>query len=454
MKCNNCGAENRDGLRFCMSCGTELNGSSNTMENLNETGNSMPNMNINQPQIQSTPAIKAINFSKFDFKNMDKSKVGKIACIGGSAIIILIIAIVIISYCTSRVSLKNYVKDEISFSGLNGSGKIDTSGFIDYEGLNEAMVKIPKSIDEEYLYDYFGGRRDVSKYIEYKCTSDNDGKLSNGDEVIITVYIDKDGMKHNSQIKKTFFGGDEIEFKYTVEGLREPITIDPFDMVESVVLDIATRYGSANANVQLKENYEKDYGSDGIKVVTYKNGRYLNAKIQYAEDLYDSIDIFVDDSQRLDKNSKTVMIKASISGNNTDTYGIKLSATEKEFTPKIVSFAHTASLNKDNLKTLNDRMADYAKVLFGNEKYKLEKIIILYNNTENPDSDMCYFYKVGNDYAVTYYNDVKQDENGNITNIDELNANKEGWLGYNTYKSIDEYKSSCSFTDAIELPNS
>lgn len=442
MFCSQCGKENPDGTKICKHCGQEII----------ITGSNRSDVQASQtdPTLQTiqTPQVAQKANPKIDFKNIDKAKLKKYGIIGGGALVVIILAIIIIASATSKVSIKKYAADELEFSGINGYGTVKIGDLIDYDALNNDIKKKnkkPSAISSLLGDSYDWYYSDARDYITYECTSENNGTLSNGDKVIITVKIDQDRMKSDPGFSKKISGGDEVELKYEVSGLEDGTAIDVFDAVESVVIDTTSGYNSVSIN--LKKDYRKDYGTGGINVQT--DSSYIKV---YGDD-FRSFTVSVSTvTDNIDKNTKSVKLITSSDASSYVEYGIALAPTEKEFTPKIISNVDSVDFSKEDLASLNKRMKAYAAESFNGETYKLEKEM-LFHQEQTGQSFIAYFYKLkDNKYAVTFYNYVKQDQNGRIYKIDDLKTEIEGFWGYNKYDSINDYVKQNTGCKTYDLP--
>lgn len=433
MFCNHCGKENPDGSKVCGYCGREI---------MNMEAQPAATANPVAPAAPQSPSLAQ------KIKNTDKQKLKKYGIIGGAALLAVIVMIVIIVSATTKVSLKKYVADELTFTGINGYGKADISDFIDFEALNRDIKKkekTPSKFDEFFGY-YDSYYTSASEYIEYECTSENNGKLSNGDKVVITVTVDKDGMKSDPGFSKRLSGGKTIEFKYKVEGLPDGTIIDIFDAVDSVSIDTTNSY-SPSVKINLKDNYKKDYGVGGINVQT------SDSSIRVYGDEFQSFGVSVHTvTDNIDENTKSIKLVTDSNMETIVEYGIALASTEKAFTPRVISYVKDASFSKDDLAKLNTKMSEFTAQKFGSNSYKLTGISVFYRE-DSPDAFLAYIYKVKEGIAVTYFDHIKQDQNGRIYELDDLDARIDGFWGYNTYKNLDEFKKANSnYTKVTNVP--
>lgn len=436
MFCNHCGKEIPDGSKICSFCGQDIV----------ETGSDFPPSKTN---CEPTNRQNKFDLNNFDFKNIDKNKLKKYGIIAGAALIAIVLIIVICSSVSSKVSIKKYAADELVYTGINGYGSVDMSDIIDFDALNRDILKrakepskISQLFGDSYSDYYYTSAAD---YITYECTSENNGKLSNGDKVIITITIDKDRMKLDPGFDKKISGGEKIDLKYEVSGLPEGTVIDVFDAVDNVCIDMTLGY--PNLSINLKEDYKKDYGANGINVKTENN------HIRIYGDEFQSFGVSLSAvTDNYDETSTSIKIGVN---SETDAFidkGIAIAPTEKIFKPVIINYVKNAGFSKEDLATLNKNMKSFAAQEFSGEAYKLEKVM-LFCQENYSDCFLAYFYKVGDYYAVPYFDHLKQDQNGRIYEIDEVEPSIDGFFGYNTFDSIDNFKSYYSnYPNIVNIP--
>lgn len=236
MFCTHCGAQQEDGARFCTNCG----------QTLEEPMQGVP-MGQEQPQAgyvaMEAPAPKAPNPLVTKLKALPKWIY--LAVVGGIAAIVA--AIFIVGNITSTINLNDFVTIEVD--GYNGYGTASIT--IDWEAMEEKYgdkVKFTKKAKEEMgaLGDFLD---EVSAFdglmsSVYVSLDTYDG-LSNGDEIHFTWDIDDELFQYVScKLKYT-------DSTYTVEGLEEPQTFDPF-------ADLTVTFEGISTNGQLHMEYTGD----------------------------------------------------------------------------------------------------------------------------------------------------------------------------------------------------
>lgn len=248
MKCKKCGNELSENAKFCGKCGTPVD----DVQNAANPGVEPAAGGARETAPGSTdPGIPADRESKApDWKGQLNEKAGqvrkaaeandslkklkshatgnrKVIAIAAAAACVIFIVIVVAMNMKKTVNLNDYV--EVEFSGYDTQGKVTASIDEDALGAKIAEVgKIPDASDEYALWDgidpsdtfdiilaYFG-----SDVIDVEVTPAEG--LSNGDEVTVNiVYNEQLGEKLGVKFKA------ESE-KFTVEGLEEAESVDPF----------------------------------------------------------------------------------------------------------------------------------------------------------------------------------------------------------------------------------
>ena len=407
MYCGKCGKSVEDGAKKCTACGYEFQ-NNETEASVNE---------IKEKVINGTQKI-------------ENKKLIKYLGLGGGVLAAIVTAVLIIVSATSKVSLKNYMSDDLTYTGINGYGTAELYDIIDYESLNQVIMK--KDLKEEDYYNYYFNEADISDYITYECVSGNNGKLSNGDEIEIKVSINKAGIKNNKLFGKNISGGETQTFKYKVKGLEEGTAIDVFDAVDYVSYD-ATSYG--DSTIVLKENYIYDYKTNGINV------KVENEAIKVYGDDFNSFSVSLAiASDNFDENSKTVKLKINSDESLYHEYGIVFSELTKDLPLKTISYVTSDKINAEDLKILTGRAKEYVNKEAEGEKATLVSAS-LFVDSESPDSYLTYFFKnsKGKFYGI-YFDYIKQTSDGRIYNLDNLEADDSGWFGLKEYENIQEFK--------------
>lgn len=249
--CVHCGAQQEGDSKFCTSCGKPLD----TEEQPSPAPEAAPYQAAPQfqneapyqeaPQFQGSPtavqtAPKPENPLVTKLKALPKWVYA--AVVGGIAVIVA--AILIVVNITSTINLNDFVTVEVE--GYSGYGTARVS--IDWEAMEAKYgdkVKFSKEAKDK-LGALGGYLDDVSAFDGLKgsvyVSLDKDSGLSNGDELHYEWDIDDELFKYVScKLKYT-------EGTYTVEGLKEAETFDPF-------ADLTVSFEGISTNGRLRIEY-------------------------------------------------------------------------------------------------------------------------------------------------------------------------------------------------------
>lgn len=231
MFCVHCGAQQEDGAKFCTSCGKPLD---------TEAPQAAPQPQEGPVAVEAPPAPKQVNPLVAKLKALPKWVYA--AVVGGIAVIVA--AILIVVNITSTINLNDFVTIEVE--GYNGYGTAVIS--VDWEAMEAKYgdkVKFSKEVKEGM--GAFGGFLDgISAFDSLRgsvdVSLDTDEGLSNGDEIHYTWDIDDELFQYVScKLKYT-------EGTYTVEGLKEAETFDPF-------ADLTVTFEGISTNGELNMEY-------------------------------------------------------------------------------------------------------------------------------------------------------------------------------------------------------
>ena len=323
------------------------------------------------------------------------------------AFVIAIVSIVCIVISSTRVSLDDYVTGECQFTGANGYGSVYAEDIIDYDALDD------KIMDEHANdgYSWFYGYTSSNDYIDITYP-ENNGSLSNGDTVEITVNIDKDGMKNDSSFKKTI-SGDEIQvFTYTVTGLPDATAIDVFDAVDNVVYDTITD----NVSIEFKDEYVKEYGNGvSVKADSGYVKIFINGTWHYTVSLTINTENFSIDNPK-------VTLYTQESGDQFIEDNIVLIDTEKTVDANVVSYFYSMNISDNDIKALKKSADEFMKENFGSGKAKYKKAIAYYDASEDGTfiGLLNFYYEVDGKIYAAIYENLKKDQNNNVYNIDQV----------------------------------
>lgn len=445
MYCNHCGKPNEDGTKICTSCGLEIQRTEDAvLPRPQPSKTTASKVNLNDIGDKVSAAASKIDTDKIKEKldGMDKKKLATYGGIAGGALAVIIAVVVIVSSFTAKISLDKYIVDELTYNGINGYGSVDSDiELVDWEALQNDIMK-KKIKQSDYDDYYYLGSNNIRDYISYECTSENNGTLSNGDDVEFTFTVNKEGIKENKMFAKKISGGEEQKFKFKVEGLTEGTAIDVFDAVECVTID-TTSYN--RTEIKLKDNYVKQYENDGINVKTEDN------YIRVYGDSFQSFTVYVHTvSDNFDETSSTVKLGVNCDADQYKDYGIVLAQTEADVNVNIISYVRQNTIPADDLAKLTKKVNDTAKDRLDGAAYSMVKAILYYDTDKN-DNCLAYYVKSGNDIYMVYYNYLKQYSDGRIVDIDDVNP--QTFMTFFSYKSIAEAeKNDMSFTEKVDVP--
>ncbi len=290
MFCPNCGKQLPDDSTFCEHCGVKIEP---------EQPGAVPSAPVQNPvqplaqaPVPSGP-VQPSPLTEFVKKNK------KILGIGAGVLVLLIAVVVFIATRPQKVKLGDYVS--VEFSGY------DTMGNATYTFDTEAFCK-EYAGKIEYQTPALGENMDdqsICQMLLQECVSGSLNKnqeLTNGDEVVYEWKCDDKAALEKYDVKLSY-----EDIKFTVEGLEEIREVDPF------------------------ENVKLEYTG------TAPNGR-VNVVCESTEDWAQALEYFVDPSRDLDNgDTVTVSIAQDDVGEEWEkiflqNYGVKFTATEKEYT--------------------------------------------------------------------------------------------------------------------------
>lgn len=228
--------------------------------------------------------------------------------------------------------------------------------------------------------------------------------------------------------KKKISGDEEQEFKFTVSGLEEGIAIDVFDAVESVAVD-TTSYN--NLTINLKKDYFKDYGKNGINVKTENNS------IRVYGDNFQSFTLGVSSmSDNFDQSKGTHKLVVSAEADRYKEYGIVLAKTEAEVKASFISYVTDNTIPAADLAKLTQQAKDDIKNRFPDQNCTLEKTVLYIYDGTRYNNSVVYFFKGTESYYAIWHDNLKQNSDHSIVDIDELRMDTNAW--YMAYGSLAE----------------
>ena len=282
-----------------------------------------------------------------------KANVKLIAGISSGVAVLLIVLIVII-VMHGRVSVDKYINDSLSVSGYSGYAKATASSVLDIEGLEAAL-----GASRRYYYTDYS----LSDCISYNLSKYEN--ISNGEVIVASITIDYD-RANNLGFKKKLTGKQSYTKEYTISGLTELTTIDPFAVVTGVLYDKT----SGKCSIAYNQNYNETVGTFGVR---YYDGGYLQivngSGVQLAR-----LSFSTNSGAYVSTNKITLSVDAS--GDEYASSGFLLKSTTQEIEPATCDYLKSdGDLSAEAYNTLKSRAiknfvedykdAEYVKAIFG-----------------------------------------------------------------------------------------
>ena len=295
MFCKECGHEMPDGVMFCPECGAKQDG--NATQSNTSGAQAAGTVPVGQaPQDPGQAPKKQIQ--------IDKKWIAPIAVVAG----VVVVAGIVSMTMKPTIKLNKYM--EVSAEGYNTVGKakisFDTEKFEkDYEKKLEKALKKGKKGKKKnnsyyeasaYLPDYFGDYDPTSEAASLLSDAvdaelDKTSSLSNGDVITCKWNCNDDYV-----LEKYGFKLKYSDIEYTVSGLEEAETFDPFEGLE-VTFDGIETEGKATLNGQPTAKEAQDLNYDFDKRSELSNGdtvtvtvsTYNGDVIDYCIDKFDKI---------------------------------------------------------------------------------------------------------------------------------------------------------------------
>ena len=210
------------------------------------------------------------------------------------SVAMLIVVAVVFSGCGGPSKDAIY-PNSVEVKGTNGHGKIS-------KYLSDSLVRTKRDMAEKTgnddLYNHYKGLHEIYDDCKVEVVEGNNGKLSNGD--VVTLKITSNENLDEKSLDELGFTKNEIsfdEFKYEVQGLKEPKIVE-------VKKD------------EIKLEYKGYSGSATTKVVSSNSCKAIKYKLSKSKDL---------------SNGDVVTVTPSISEDN-DVYALNKYSKEFDFT--------------------------------------------------------------------------------------------------------------------------
>lgn len=244
---------------FCSKCGTKLE----------DTAQQCPNCGAPVVKAASQPKVNGPENGAERAKDGGAKPLKKKLIPIGIAVAAVIVAAVTILLCQpKKIDLEHLVT--ASFNGYNTVGRVsinwDTEKF-DAE-LGKALGKKNPSLEAAAAYS--------AVWQTVSISTENNGGLSNGDEVVVKIEYDNEAVKKYGIL----FTGSEA--KFTVEGLKDLLEIDPFEELSVSFSGISPK-GTIDYQYTGDTTYVNPQSFRFDKMQNLKNGDVVTASLNYSE---------------------------------------------------------------------------------------------------------------------------------------------------------------------------
>lgn len=316
-------------------------------------------------------------------------KKGIIAGVAAALAIVLAVAVIIGVAKSNKVDPRDYVSEELTVVGPNGYGEIESAkvDLFDSVGFCAAITKADPQAEDNIrtMWNYY----DLGSCIDVNIDDSLDGKLKNGDKVIVTISVNKERINTMDIVKKKVSGDEVFQKEYTVQGLKEPTVFDPFEVIKGVYKES----DDDAFNVYYDLAYEKKMGECTAKYSLYTNSIVVNTpdgevRIGYS-------------GETLDINRQKIIIDESYISNETELkkYNIIVKTGEKTFDRlpcKAVKKASDIDLKyakaiKADIEDIDDYKSNKYEFVAAYFAYREEKSF--FSDEPDIDSEIHYLYK-------------------------------------------------------------
>lgn len=386
-------------------------------------------------------------------RKLTKDKTKKILPLVAILGVILVIVFICIIVNANRINIKDYVVDSIEFSGYNGYATVDTyeNDIVDIDTMLNDLGCEVEDLSQAFLVEAI-----VYSAVDVNYVGGEPSNLKNGDVVTYNITVDYDSI-NSCDLKKKLKGKDEFEIVYTVQGLKEPTMMDPFEVVDKIVVQYNSYSEMYSVNIEYFEEF------NGYTVEESNSGYVLKND----DETFVSVALGVPAIKKINDGEQiTITLE-----NETDKYvdkGIIFSETKKEF--KVLTCKNLKSRDEvtetsyNKLKNIFDEevangSAEYEFVemyfyseknssysdrvsnsIIGIYKYQSEAIgsepVYIYCSLENPI--------ISSDGEIVTFNDtvyihVSIDEYDNLSELkNKLSSDYNGFLYYTEVLAFDK----------------
>lgn len=422
MNCPRCNTPIPENMPYCPACGTPVQqGASAPQSNQYAAQYAAQSANIQQfpSSAQQAPAAQPAYPGGYPAPAPKKNiPIVKLLAIIIPAVVVVIVALILIIRGATTTSVSKFVNDDLVIDGYNGYASVSSDDVLDGEALMRSIggTKYSNFTSDDFLSDLldYGSRYSVMDFIDIDM--DNTDHLSNGDTVIVTITVDKDGFNKTIHPKKKLVGKSTIKKEYKVEGLTDPLIIDPFSVITSVSYDLTSSYGKTT--IFYNESYNETVGDYRI---TYVDGGYDSHSLKIIDSNLDEIG-YINFSSEDEAYTSTKKITVSCRQSETEfiSEGIILSPLKKEYEPATVSYVSKAEeISVDDYNQLKEDATADATGMYSDATF-VESYFGKTRGSDNGDNALIFVFS---------YTDTWDNSTAYITcHTDELKITSDGKL--------------------------
>lgn len=398
--CVKCGAQLSEGMKFCERCGTKV-------ENIT------PNVQTQQPGFQpqtapenmqgqaapgsSQPLTTPGGMAKPKAGLSKKAKIWIGAGAGAAALMVIVLVLVFVLTRSRTINLNDYIT--INCTGYDSMGyasyEFDTDAFLEDYG-DKIKIKKQSKSGIDWLDDLYDDIGNPASMLVWECVGgylDQTSNLSNGDVITFTWSCSDETAQEVFGCKLKY---EDIE--YTVSGLDEVASFDPFEDIELIYSGIAP-----NGSVYVQNNstdpaagslYYSVTPSDGLS-----NGMTIEVSIgegdwSYMVENYGKVPSATSKEYTVDGLGSYVMQLSELSEDMLD----KLAAQSEDVISAYVARDWEDSVSLDGLTYLGSYLLtpkDTSSYYYGTQLYMVYKLQVHeYEPNEGLDDTFAYYYYV------------------------------------------------------------